>query len=97
MKVGKITHINKCRQYDTTSGIKTQNTGDRIMGEYERQANEGMWRNNVLKKLDEIIELLRPHNSIEVVSAGVDGWREMPCTCHEKGKTSAVVTCPLHG
>lgn len=70
--------------------------------------NKKLRHNEILGRLDEIIKLLEFRNSIEKarfeMKTGVDytlnpfGYSsDPPCTCHKKGKTSAVEVCPLHG
>ena len=48
------------------------------------------------KKLDKIIELLERNSIWQAKNEMVNG-EYVVCTCHEKGQTSAVVTCPVHG
>ena len=79
------------------------------MNEGARIANEQMFRNSIESKLDKIIELLRLYLSIEQAGVGLimgEGVRTDYildfkqiglCNCSQKGKTSAVVTCPIHG
>ena len=81
------------------------------MNEGARMANEQMHRRRVEDKLDKIIALLELHNSIGKARVELinPNYAMSPfgdpeiftdtriCNCSQKGKTSAIVACPLHG
>ena len=57
------------------------------------------FEHDLINRLDKIIRLLETRNSELLGGQSVSEQSlAMPeCTCHKKGKTSAVETCQLHG
>ena len=58
--------------------------------------------NKMTEKLDRIIELLELRTSVEsaryeMVAGEAPAAPVAICRCHEKGDSTAVLTCPLHG
>ena len=69
--------------------------------------NTQIFQQEVLDKLDKIIELLEFRNSIEKArkelinpNYAMSPWQPFEdlgqCCCSQKGETSAVITCPIH-
>ena len=48
-------------------------------------------------QLNKLIELLEIRKSIDQARLELQIGEHTGCTCSEKGKTSAVMTCPIHG
>uniref|UniRef100_A0A6M3LA36 Uncharacterized protein n=1 Tax=viral metagenome TaxID=1070528 RepID=A0A6M3LA36_9ZZZZ len=48
-------------------------------------------------RLDKIIQLMELRNSIYQAQNEMRAGEYLNCPCHNKGKTSAVNPCPVHG
>lgn len=63
--------------------------------------NEQIRHDEIIERLDKIIGLLEFMESINNAKSEMKNgeYAENPfmCNCSQKGKTSAVITCPVHG
>jgi len=52
---------------------------------------------NIDKGIKRIVVLLELRNSIDIGRTEMRQGQFLTCVCDQKGKTSALITCPIHG